>query len=343
MLKPNNISPVKTRLSIYKDNFNSKQLYSLLIKMVEIRVAESILASGRKNGLIKGPVHLSAGQEAIPAGVSFHLKSSDSIFGNHRSHGHLIALKTNMFNFFSEVLARETGCSGGNGGSMHLIDKSIGFEGAVPIVAGTVSLSLGAALSHKLDNKKQISVCYIGDGAIEEGVVHECLNIASLMNLPIIFIVENNFFASHMHITQRQTNLFTSRFAKANNINFQIADGNNVLEVSTKFEILIKNARTKNKPGFLEAFTYRHYGHVDWRDDVDVGINRSLNDLDLWKKRDPIISMFELIKKEKITTESLNKIFYKIESEYSMLWGKALQEKPPKISSLNKNILSKYD
>ena len=135
-----------------------------------------------------------------------------------------IVVSKNAWSKISEILGKKTGLSKGMGGSMHLWDGSVGFYGSVPIVAGTVSLALGAALSFKLKHLKSVAVAYIGDGAVEEGVVHESFNFAQLHNLPIVFVIENNLFASHMHISKRQVNNSTSRFAVANHIDNKVID-----------------------------------------------------------------------------------------------------------------------
>ena len=125
------------------------------------------------------------------------------------------------------------------GGSMHLFDKSDGFYGSTPIVAGTVSLAVGAALASKMKNLDDIGVSYFGDGAVEEGVVHECFNFAKVYQVPVLFVIENNLFASHMHISLRQPNEIISRFAEANYIPYKVLDGNNVVEVFQNSKELI--------------------------------------------------------------------------------------------------------
>ncbi len=271
----------------------SDELHSFLEQMETIRAVERRLAKGRKEGDIGGPVHLGVGQEAVAVGVSKSLSNSDTIFGAHRSHSHILAAGTDIRRLFAEVLGRDTGLSRGMGGSMHLIDESVGFMGSTPIVAGTVSLAVGSALAHKLKGNDSCGISYLGDGAVEEGVVHEAFNLARIYELPILFVVENNLFASHMHISQRQPLLFTSRFAVANDIPFKVVDGNNVLAVSAAAKSLIHSCRSGNGPGFLECITYRWYGHVDWREDIDVGVHRSAQDLTNWRARDPVRRLSE--------------------------------------------------
>ncbi len=215
-----------------------------------IRAVERQLADGRRDRLIGGPVHLGVGQEAIAAGVSQFLRPTDRVFGAHRSHSHLLALGSDICKLFAEVLGRETGHSKGMGGSMHLWDQSVGFYGSVPIVAGAVSLAVGAGMAARLQNTSNIAVAYFGDGACEEGVVHESLNLASIQKDPVLFVVENNLFASHMHISIRQPKDSTARFAEANKIPYRIVDGNDVIAVAKAANELIAAAREGKGPGF---------------------------------------------------------------------------------------------
>ena len=190
--------------------FENQELKALLDSMLIIRLCEEKLAKEEKIGNIIGPVHLGVGQEAIASGVAFNLRKSDRVFGAHRSHSHILSLETNLRSFFAEILGRKTGLSKGMGGSMHMWDKPNGFYGSVPIVAGTVPIALGAGLAAKFDGLSDIAIAYMGDSAVEEGVVHECLNLASLLKIPIIFVVENNMFGSHMHISSKTTFIFCS-------------------------------------------------------------------------------------------------------------------------------------
>ena len=222
--------------------------HEFLKLMLSIRAAENKIAFGKKEGLIGGPVHLGVGQEAVAVGVAAGLRSTDRVFGAHRSHAHILAMKIDLTACFAEVLGRKTGYSKGMGGSMHLWNQPSGFYGSVPIVSGTVPLAVGAGLAAKLQGSDDIAVAYFGDGAIEEGVVHECLNLAKVHQIPVLFVVENNLFASHMHISQRQPNTSTTRFAVANEIPALMIDGNDVAAVSRAAEQFITSARQGKGP-----------------------------------------------------------------------------------------------
>lgn len=288
----NLIDPLHFQDPIDLSGVDAQMVQDLYQKMYLIRRAEQQLAIGRRDGLIDGPVHLGVGQEAIAVGVSMALRNSDRVFGTHRSHAHILALGSPIRALFAEILGKETGVSKGMGGSMHLLDQSVGFYGSVPIVAGTVPLAVGAGLAAKLQGTNNVSVAYFGDGAIEEGVVHESLNLARMLNTPTLFVLENNLFASHMHISLRQPKNATARFAQANDIPYSIVDGNDVISVMRAAKELTDASRSGKGPGFLEAVTFRWYGHVDWREDIDVGVNRSTKDLKSWRARDPLVRIF---------------------------------------------------
>jgi TPP-dependent pyruvate/acetoin dehydrogenase alpha subunit len=296
-LSPDLINPYCLQGPISLLDFDKPKLIGFLQQMLLIRLVEQQLAIARRDSIIKGPVHLGVGQEAVAVGVSSSIKSTDHIFGAHRSHSHLLALGSSVYRLFAEVLAKPTGLSRGMGGSMHLCDPSVGFQGSVPIVAGTVPLAAGAAIACRLRASNNISVAYLGDGACEEGVVHEALNLASVQKDPILFVVENNFFSSHMHISLRQSFNSTARFACSNGIRSCVVDGNDVVKVARASQLLVDYIRDGSGPAFLEAITFRWLGHVDWRDDIDVGVQRSKEELSNWRKRDPVnrlkLAMFD--------------------------------------------------
>lgn len=310
--------------------YQPSELESFLKSMSLIRFAEQKLASGRRDGHIGGPVHLGVGQEGVAVGVSASLKSTDKVFGAHRSHSHMLALGSCLRGLFAEVLGKDTGVSRGMGGSMHLWDQHRGFYGSVPIVAGTVPLAVGAALAAKMQGSQDIAVAYLGDGAVEEGVVHESLNFARVQNLPILFVVENNLFASHMHISLRQPKNCTARFAAANDIAFKLVDGNDVVQVATSAAELISKMRAGYGPAFLEAVTFRWYGHVDWREDVDVGVHRSLDELEGWRLRDPIARLrLAMVKADLWSEQRDNALRLALDNEIETAWEQALTDPYP--------------
>jgi len=333
--------PGKFQNPISIKNQDIDSLKNMLISMILIRKTEQQLALGRKSGLIGGPVHLGAGQEAIAVGVSQNLRKTDRVFGGHRSHSHLLALNPDFYRLFAEVLGKATGFSKGMGGSMHLYDQVNGFYGSVPIVAGTVPLAVGAAMAAKMQNTNDIGLAYLGDGAVEEGVVHESFNLAKIQKVPMMFVIENNLFASHMHISLRQPSDMISRFAIANDIAYRLVDGNDVVAVAKASKELIDNMRSGHGPALIELVTYRWYGHVDWRDDVDVGVDRSLDDIENWKERDPILRLSKSMIEAKIwTREQEDDLNDKLDGKIKSAWKKAVNDPYPSPSSTLKYVYS---
>jgi len=329
----------QNQISIKDQNIGS--LKNMLSSMIMIRKTEQQLALGRKNGHIGGPVHLGAGQEAIAVGVSECLRKTDRVFGGHRSHAHLLALNPDFYRLFAEVLGKATGFSKGMGGSMHLYDQPNGFYGSVPIVAGTVSLAVGAAMAAKMQNTDDIGLAYLGDGAVEEGVVHESFNLAKIQNAPMLFVIENNLFASHLHISLRQPSDMISRFAIANEIPYQLVDGNDVVAVAKATNELICDIRDGKGPALIELVTYRWYGHVDWRDDIDVGVERSLDDIENWKKRDPILRLSKSMIEAKIwTRDQENDLTNKLDKKIKSAWEKAMNDPYPTSDATLKYVYS---
>jgi pyruvate dehydrogenase E1 component alpha subunit len=323
---------------------DAEWLRTQLQSMLAIRLVEQHLAAMRRDGHIGGPVHLGVGQEAAAVGVSAHLKASDRVFGAHRSHSHLLALGSSVHGLFAEVLGKDTGHSRGMGGSMHLWDQTCGFFGSVPIVGGTVPLAVGAGLAARLTGTQDVAVAYFGDGAAEEGVVHEAMNLASVMKLPVLFVVENNLFSSHMHISLRQPSDSVARFADAHLIEVELVDGNDVLAVSRATERLVGRARAGEGPGFIEAVTARWYGHVDWREDIDVGVNRSTVDLANWRARDPVRRLADALRARGDITEAfIVDEERRLRGEIDAAWQRAVQDPYPPEATLLERVYAPVD
>lgn len=275
-------------------------LRKYLADMLTIRLVEEAVASLVEEGLAKTPCHLAIGQEAIAVGVSASLTRRDRVFGGHRSHSHVLALGGDPYALLAEILGKADGLSRGMGGSMHLYSPSIGFHGCVPLVGATIPIAVGAALAARMDGQGAIAVSYFGDGAAEEGAFHESLNFAASQRLPILFVCENNLYSSHLDILLRQPSDRIARFAEAHVIRSLTVDGNDVLAVAEAAHALVGHARSGAGPGFLEAVTYRHRGHVGPKDDVDVGVRRSMSELAAWKLRDPIARLVAGLKSARL-------------------------------------------
>ena len=298
-------------------------LKSQLRMMMLIRRVEERIGDGIVEGKVVCPCHLGIGQEAIAVGISAHLRDSDRVFGAHRSHSHYLALGGETYPLLAEVLGKEDGCSRGMGGSMHLFGGAHGFKGSVPIVAGTVPLAVGAALAAKKDGRGDVAVAYFGDGAAEEGVVHESLNLAAALKLPVLFVCENNLFSSHLHISLRQPASRVGRFGEVHCMPTESIDGNDVAVVSVTSDHLIGRMRDGGGPAFLEAVTYRWRGHVGPREDNDVGVNRG-TDLARWKARDPIRRLFDALNAAGEMDEgSLSRMDTEVTAQVAGAWAHA--------------------
>lgn len=273
--------------SLNLDDRPTDVLLGMYRRMLLIRRTEEQVAELATSGEAKCPCHLAIGQEACAVGVATALRSTDRSFGAHRSHSHYIALGGLVNEMLAEVLGKYSGCSRGMGGSMHLIAPEVGLLGTVPIVGATIPMAVGAALAATLDGSGAVAVGFFGDGATEEGVFHESMNIAATMKLPVLFACENNLFSSHLHISLRQPADRLSRYADAHRMASETLDGNDVCAVAAAAQRAAHRARTGGGPTFLEMITYRWRGHVGPREDMDVGVKRGA-ELAQWKARDPI-------------------------------------------------------
>lgn len=255
--------------------------------MVRIRLTEERVATLVESREIKTPCHLCIGQEAIAAGVCANLVDGDYVWGGHRSHGHYLARGGDLTGMLAEILGKATGCSKGRGGSMHLFAEEVGILGTVPIVAATIPLAVGAALASKIRKESRVSVAFFGDGAMEEGHFHESMNLAAIYALPVLFVCENNFYASHLSLLERRRadNLYQT--AESHGIPSERLDGNDVSEVHASAHTAIQRARAGSGPTLLECRTYRWRGHVGASWDEDVGVKRRA-ELEDWLPADPI-------------------------------------------------------
>ena len=301
--------------------------------MMLIRTAEEQLGDACVAKQMRCPVHLGIGQEAIAVGVSANLRNTDRVFGTHRSHAHFLALGAPLRSLFAEVLGREGGTSRGLGGSMHLAAPAYCFLGCVPIVAATIPIAVGAGLAAKMDGSDALSLAYFGDGACEEGVLHESLNLAASMKLPVFFAAENNLYSSHLLIDQRQPSNRLARFAEAHGVEHEVVDGNDVVVVARVAARLAAQCRA-GQPVFLEAVTYRWRGHVGPQEDQDVGVRRS-TDLSEWKKRDPIQRLGAALCNAGHCTESeIVQMQQAVRCEVGVAWDEAMASPPasPKLT-----------
>ena len=239
---------------------------------------------------MKSPVHLCIGQEAIAAGVCAHLKPEDYIFTTHRSHGHCLAKGMDPKELYAEFYGRVTGCCRGKGGSMHPAAPALGIPGATSIVGGCIPLAAGAALASKMQGDGRLSVAFFGDGAAEQGAFHEAMNFAALKKLPVLFVCENNYYATNSPLSARQPHPDIYLRAAGYGIPGVPLDGNDVLAVYQAAQEAVHRARRGDGPTLLECKTYRWRGHVGPECDVERGC-RPREELTDWMGRCPIESL----------------------------------------------------
>ena len=298
--------------------YTKKLLDKLYRTMVRIRYLEESFIEPILNGDVHCPVHLYSGEEAVAVGICASLKDTDYIFGNHRSHGHFLAKGGSMNELTAEIYCKETGCSRGRGGSMHLIDPDVGMLGAAPIVAGTISLALGATLAASIRKDNRVAVCFFGDGATGEGVLYESLNFAALKKLPIVFICENNFYATHMPVRECRVENSIYKIAEPFCIESREIDGNDVLKVYEAGQKAIDKCRAGDGPVFLECLTYRFRGHVGPDDNIQGSHTdiRPKEEIEAWFQKDPV-KLFEnyLSRNKLVDEEALDEIRREVQSE----------------------------
>lgn len=230
-------------------------------QLLLLRVAEEELAQLFLREKIFSFIHFCVGQEAVAVGVSNALLPADRAFGNHRSHGHYLAKGGRLRGMICEILGRAEGCSGGKGGSMHMIDRSQGFMGSSPILGSITSIAAGSAFAQKQAKESYVSVAYIGDGASEEGGFYETLNLAALFELPLLLVVENNLYAVNSKLLDRRSPKYNAELiVRGLGVDYAKADGNDYNDVHTKSKDLLKGVRSGH-PAVLECMVYRHMAH----------------------------------------------------------------------------------
>jgi len=293
-------------------------LRSLYTTMLKIRLCEESFVEPILGGEILCPVHLYTGEEAVAAGVCASLSKQDYVFGTHRSHGHYIAKGGSIEGLVTEVYCKKEGCSRGRGGSMHVIDPDSGTIGVVPIVAGTISLCVGAALAIKVRKQRQVAVCFFGDGAVGEGVFYESLNFAAVRKLPVIFVCENNLYSTHMPITECRPNTDIHKIGEPFDVQSYALDGNDVLEVLEIARQAVETCKAGQGPVLLECKTYRLRGHVGPDDNIQ-GTHTDIRpdaEIEQWKKNDPILR-FErhLLNEQIMSTDDFDHIRKSVETQ----------------------------
>lgn len=259
-------------------------------RMVRIRHFEETAGKMMEDGKIPGALHLYVGQEAVAAGIMVHLDAGDQITSTHRGHGHLIAKGGDFDRMFAELFGRATGYCHGKGGSMHICDMELGMLGANGIVGGGPPIAVGAAFTNQFKANGAVAVTFFGDGASNEGSVHEAANMAGLYKLPIVFVCENNGYGEYTAQANHQAIVDVADRAAGYGMPGVVVDGMDAIAVYEAAGEAIGRARDGGGPTLLECKTYRYYDHVGVR---GMGLSyRADEEVEQWKRRDPI-DLFE--------------------------------------------------
>jgi pyruvate dehydrogenase E1 component alpha subunit len=284
-------------------NLSHDKQIDLYKKMIEIRLFEEKIQDLYARGLVPGSVHLYIGQEAVAAGVCAHLRKEDYITSTHRGHGHLIAKGADLKFMMAELFGRKTGYCKGKGGSMHIADFDLGILGSNGIAGGGIPIAVGAGLSSKMRGTDQVTVCFFGDGASNNGTFHEGLNFASVHRLPVVFVCENNLYGISVSQKQHQAIQDISIRSIAYNMPGITIDGNDVLAVYQTSGEAIQRARAGEGPTLVECKTYRWRGHYEG--DPNQGRRyRTLEEIQAWIKKCPIKGFEEKLVKEKVLNKN---------------------------------------
>jgi pyruvate dehydrogenase E1 component alpha subunit len=252
--------------------------------MIRIRRFEERCAELYTEQKIRGFLHLYVGEEAIAAGAMAALGESDAIVTSYREHGHALARGVPAGAIMAEMFGKANGCARGRGGSMHLFDASRRFYGGYAIVAGGLPVAVGLALADKLQGRSQVTACFFGDGATDEGEFHEALNLAALWKLPVLFLCENNQYAMGTALARHSADVELTHVPAAHGVPAEKVDGMDVLAVMRACRYAADTVRSGHGPRFLELVTYRYRAHSMY----DAERYRSKDEVAEWRKRDPI-------------------------------------------------------
>jgi pyruvate dehydrogenase E1 component alpha subunit len=257
-------------------------------RMLRVRLLEERIVELYPEQQMRCPVHLCIGQEAVSAGVCAALRKTDRVYSTHRSHGPYVAKGGDLKTMLAEIYGKATGCCGGKGGSMHLLDLSVGYMGSAPIVGATIPVAVGSAFASRTNRTDEVTVTFFGEGATEEGVFHEAVNFAVLKKLPVVFVCENNLYSVYSPMSVRQPEgREVHLLAAGHGLPSFKADGNDVAEVYRLTHEAVERARAGGGPTFLEFTTYRWREHCGPNFDNDIGY-RTEAEYQTWRKLCPI-------------------------------------------------------
>lgn len=282
-------------------SLSEEQALALYHTLLVIRRTEEQLARSYAAGLIHGACHTYVGEEAIATGVCAHLRPDDAVFSTHRGHGHALAKGVPPRELIAELYGRITGCSRGRGGSMHLFSPEVGMMGTSGIVGPCILQATGAGYSFKLLKTDRVGVAFFGDGAVNNGAFHEGINLASIWDLPVIFVCENNMYATEVPFAHSSGNPDVGNRGPAYGLPSVIVDGNDVRAVYAAAGEAVARARSGAGPTLIECKTYRTRAHAEGMRD---GGYRTQEEVEAWKARDPLVMYRQWILDEELAGEA---------------------------------------
>jgi TPP-dependent pyruvate/acetoin dehydrogenase alpha subunit len=324
--------PVNKRAAV-----RDERLIHFYRQMLKIRLFEEQVNQLYMSAKMPGLAHLYVGQEAVGVGVCEALRRDDYITSTHRGHGHCLAKGAAVDRMFAELLGKADGYCRGKGGSMHIADQDTGNLGANAIVGGSVGIATGAGLSAKMRDSDQVAVCFFGEGALGQGLLYECMNMASLWKLPVIYVCENNLYNEYTHCRETTAGDIQRR-PDGFGIPTEAIDGQNVLLVHARSQRLVERARKGNGPSFLICNTYRFYGHHVG--DVDRAYYRSKEEEEQWKsRRDPLkLLAARLIKDRSLDETALAEIEKQLKTEINAAVNFAMNAPYPDLSEVDQHV-----
>ncbi len=342
-------SAVSTKLDFASSPINqsltAERKIELYTQMVRIRQFESTALKYYSAGKMGGFLHLYIGQEAVAVGTISLGGKDDHFITAYRDHGHALALGMGMNECMAEMFGKQTGCSKGKGGSMHFFAPDKNFWGGHGIVAGQTPLGLGLAYGLKYLGREGCCLCYLGDGAVNQGAFHESLNIAALFGIPVVYVIENNGYS--MGTSQSRSSSYNgclAQRAEAYDIEWDVIDGSDIYEVRAKTHIAMERARKEQKPTVLEISTYRYYGH-SVADSKHKGGYRTPEEIEDYKKNHDPISVFRrrLISEGVLTDDAVNAIKDSAKNEADASVQFAEESPAPTIADISTDVYWETD
>ncbi|HWK44687.1 MAG TPA: thiamine pyrophosphate-dependent dehydrogenase E1 component subunit alpha [Stellaceae bacterium] len=306
-------------------------------ELLRIRSSEETIAARYKDQEMRTPTHLGTGQEAVAVGVCQALRLDDVVFSHHRCHNHFLAKGGSVFQLASELYGRATGCSGGRGGSVHLTDRERGVVFTSAILGEASAVATGAALSFQMDGGDRVAVTFFGEGSMDEGAIYECLNYAAIKRLPVLYVCENNLYATETRLDVRQApGSDLCERARSFRLTAERIDGNDIVAVLEASQRAVDQLRRGEGPVFLECMTYRWREHVGPYFDHELDRTyRSQQEVEEWIERCPIKRSGERLVQQGLATRAELDVWAEaIQAEVTTAFDQARQAPWPEVSTL---------